>query len=108
MILPEEKLICAFDLIISSCALYHVPRLGQFFCPSAKLIKDGGHLFFSVDPAPDHMDIGVTTNEPIAEYAHSKRYIRRLSSEFGFSEVEIRVMAHRPNPGYWCAFQKTS
>lgn len=95
-----------FDLIVSSCALYHAADLNPVFEQSAKLLNVGGYLFFSVDPAPDHMDIGVTKDGAVMEYAHSRAYLRRLAAQHGFKELEIAVMMHRPNPGFWCGFRK--
>lgn len=92
-----------FDIVASSCVLYHVADLLFLFRESARLLVPGGHLFFSVDPAPDSMDIGVT---PLGEYAHSRRYLRRLASETGFTEISIKTMAHRATPGFWCAFRR--
>jgi hypothetical protein len=49
------------------------------------------------------MDIGVTTP---GEYAHSRRYLRRLAAETGFAEVAIKIMEHRVYPGFWCALRR--
>jgi SAM-dependent methyltransferase len=94
-----------FDIVASSCVLYHVADLAFFFRESARLLVPGGHLFFSVDPAPDSMDIGIT---PLGEYAHSRAYLRRLAEETGFVEVAIKIMEHRATPGFWCAFRRAS
>lgn len=94
-----------FDIVASSCALYHMADLGFFFQESARLLVSGGYLFFSVDPAPDTMDIGVT---PLGEYAHSRAYLRRLAAENGFVEITIKIMLHRASPGFWCAFRCAS
>ena len=92
-----------FDIIASSCALYHIADLAPFFRESARLLDSGGYLFFSVDPAPDSMDIGITAP---GEYAHSRRYLRRLAAETGFAEAAIKTMEHRATPGFWCAFRR--
>jgi SAM-dependent methyltransferase len=92
-----------FDVVVSSCALYHLADLAPFFRESARLLVPGGYMFFSVDPAPDDMEIGVT--EP-GEYAHSRAYLRRLAAETGFTETAIGVMPHRICPGFWCAFRR--
>lgn len=94
----------SFDIVASVSVLCHIADLAPFFRETARILVPGGHLFFSVDPAPDSMDIGVT--EP-GEYAHSRVYLRRLASECDFTEVAITVMEHRATPGFWCAFQRT-
>ena len=93
-----------FDIIAAAVVLYHTPDLGPFFREAARLLVTGGHLFFSVDPAPDSMDIGITGP---GEYAHSRAYVRRLAAETGFAETTIKIMPHRGNPGFWCAFRRT-
>lgn len=93
----------AFDVVASSCVLYHMADLAFFFRQSARLLVPGGHLFFSVDPAPDSMDIGIT---PFGGFAHSRAYLRRLAAENGFAEIAIKIMEHRAAPGFWCAFQR--
>ena len=92
-----------FDLVVSTSALYHIADLAPFFRESARLLIPGGHLFFSVDPASDSMDIGVA---PTGEFAHSRRYLRRLAAETGLVEAAIKIMPHRAMPGFWCAFQR--
>ncbi|MBM3565306.1 MAG: methyltransferase domain-containing protein [Alphaproteobacteria bacterium] len=92
-----------FDIIASSVALYYLADLGPFFREAARLLVQGGYLFFSTDPAPDSMDIGISGP---GEYAHSRRYIRRLAAESGFSEIAVRIMDHRGNPGFWWALRR--
>ncbi len=94
-----------FDLVVSSCVLYHIADLAPYFRESARLLASGGHLFFSVDPAPDDLDVALSAP---GEYAHSRAYLRRLAAETGFSEVAIAIMGHRATPGFWCAFRKGS
>jgi predicted TPR repeat methyltransferase len=77
--------------------------LAPYFRQAARLLEPGGNLFFSVDPAPDDMEIGESGP---GEYAHSRSYLRRCAAETGFSEVAIAVMGHRATPGFWCAFRK--
>ena len=93
----------SFDLVASACVLYHIADLAPFFREAARLLVPGGHLFFSVDPAPDAMDIGVSSP---GEYTHSRRYLRRLAAETGFTEAAIKIMLHRAYPGFWCAFRR--
>ena len=93
-----------FDLAISACVLYHLADLAPFFQEAARLVNPGGHLFLSVDPAPDHLDFGETNP---GEYAHSRRYLRELAAETGFAEAAIKIMDHRSTPGFWCAFRRT-
>ncbi len=94
-----------FDIVASAVVLYHVADLAPFFRESARLLIPGGHLFFSTDPAPDAMEIGVSAP---GEYAHSRRYLRGLAAATGFAEVAIRIMEHRGHPGFWCAFRRTA
>lgn len=92
-----------FDIIASAVVLYHIADLAPFFREAARLIVPSGHLFLSVDPAPDSMEIGVS--QP-GEYAHSRRYLRRLATETNFAEVAVKFLPHRGNPGFWCAFRR--
>ncbi|MCC7015706.1 MAG: methyltransferase domain-containing protein [Rhodospirillales bacterium] len=92
-----------FDLVASSCVLYHIADLAPYFRQASRLLVPGGHLFFSVDPAPDNMGIALSAH---GEYAHSRAYLRHLAAETGFSEVAIAIMGHRATPGFWCAFRK--
>lgn len=92
-----------FDIVASSCALYHLADLASFFRQSARILVPGGYLLFSADPAPDSMEIAVTNP---GEYAHSRRYLRRLAAENGFAESAIRIMEHRYYLGFWCAFRR--
>lgn len=92
-----------FDVIASTVVLYYVADLAPFFRESARLLVPGGHLFFSTDPAPDSMEIGVSGE---GDYAHSRAYVRRLAAATGFAEIAVRIMAHRGNPGFWFAFRR--
>ena len=92
-----------FDLITSSCALYHLADLAKVFAEARRLLAPGGIFAVSVDPAADDMEIGVS--EP-GEYAHSRRYLRILAQAQGFTEHEIRVIEHRRFPGFGCVFFK--
>ena len=92
-----------FDGIAATVVLYHMADLAPFFRQAARLLVPGGHLFFSTDPAPDSMDIGVSGP---GEYAHSRAYVRRLAAESGFAEIAVKVMAHRGNPGFWWALRR--
>ena len=92
-----------FDIIASAVVLYHIVDLTPFFREAARLLVPGGHLFFSTDPAPDSMEFGMSGP---GEYAHSRRYLRKLAAETGFAEISIKLMPHRGNPGFWCAFRR--
>ncbi len=92
-----------YDAVVSCCVLYHMAGLGPYFREASRLLAPGGHLFISVDPAGDAMDIGVTEE---GEYAHSRKYLRRLAAEFGLEMFEARIMGHRRFPGFWCVFRR--
>ncbi len=92
-----------FDIIASTGVLYHMADLAPFFREAARLLAPSGHLFFSTDPAPDSMDIGVSSP---GEYAHSRAYVRRLAAESGFAEIAVKIMAHRGNPGFWWVLRR--
>ncbi len=40
------------------------------------------------------------------EFAHSRRYVRRLAAESGLEEAAIEILEHRFYPGFYCAFRK--
>lgn len=92
-----------FDIVAAAVVLYHIADLAPFFREAARLLVPGGRLFFSVDPAPETMDIGVSGED---EYAHSRAYVRRLAADTGFAEIAVRIMAHRGNPGFWWTFRR--
>ena len=94
-----------FDVVAASCALYHLADLEPFFRQAARVLAPGGHLVFSVDPAPDSLDVAQTNPR---EYAHSRRYLRELARRSGLAEIAIRIMEHRYYLGFWCAFQKSA
>lgn len=91
-----------FDIVAATGVLYHIADLRPFFRQAARLLVPGGHLFFSTDPAPDSMDIGVSGP---GEYAHSRAYVSRLAAETGFADIGVRIMPHRDNPGFWFTFR---
>lgn len=93
-----------FDIIASTVVLYYFPDLGPFFREAARLLVPGGHLFFSVDPAADEIDAGVSPMD--GSFGHSRAYVRRLAAQTGFAEVSIGILPHRGNPGFWCAFRR--
>ncbi len=92
-----------FDIVAATVVLYYMADLAPFFRQSARLLVPGGYLFFSTDSAPDSMEIGVSGE---GEYAHSRAYVRRLAAATGFTEIAVRIMAHRGNPGFWWAFRR--
>ena len=112
-----DQLICAdicqalrsidrsFSVVTCSSALYHWANLTTFFDSVASVLLPNGHLIFSVDPASDEMDIGQSAP---GEYAHSRSYIRRITTSAGFREISITIDAHRSYPGFWCVFQRIS
>ena len=108
--LIEDDLVAAmalrtdrFDIIVSTVVLYHIADLAPYFREAARLLAPGGYLFFSTDPAPDSMEIGVSSP---GEFAHSRAYVRRLAAETGFAEIAVKIMPHRGNPGFWWALRR--
>ena len=97
------KLPRKFDIITSCCALYHVADLKPIFEQTARLLRTSGFFFFSVDPSTDKFDIAMI--EP-GEYAHSRRYLRKLANTYGFTEIGIYIKTHRRFPGFICAFRR--
>lgn len=94
----------SFDLITSCAALYHFGDLSGVFEQSSRLLGPGGLLAFSVDPCGDDWEILQTSP---SEYAHSRRYLRRLAEDSGLAEVAIEILPHRAYPGFFCAFRKS-
>ena len=92
-----------FDLVTCCDALYFLADLTGFFAAAASRLAPGGVLAFTVDPCSDQFDVTMTAK---GEYAHSRRYVRRLAAESGFEEVAIEILEHRFYPGFYCAFRK--
>ncbi len=91
-----------YDAVISSCALYHIADLDAFFASAERVLQAGGLLCFSVDPATEPFEIAQTAQ---GEFAHSRRYLRRVAASQGFQELDIRILEHRMYPGFYCAFR---
>lgn len=92
-----------FDLVTCCGALYFLPDLSGFFAAAASRLVPGGVLAFSLDPCSDQFDVTMTGD---GEFAHSRRYVRRLAAESGLDEVAIEILEHRFYPGFYCAFRK--
>ncbi|MCH7956499.1 MAG: methyltransferase domain-containing protein [Proteobacteria bacterium] len=92
-----------FDLVTCCDALYFLADLSGFFAAAASRLAPGGVLAFTVDPCSDQYDVTMTAK---GEYAHSRRYVRRLAAEGGLEEVAIEILEHRFYPGFYCAFRK--
>ena len=92
-----------FDLVTCCDALYFLADLSGFFAAAASCLAPSGVLAFTVDPCSDQYDVTMTAK---GEYAHSRRYVRRLAAEGGLEEVAIEVLEHRFYPGFYCAFRK--
>lgn len=87
-----------FDTAFAACTLYHMADLSPIFTQVGRLLKPGGIFAFSVDPAPDHMEIGTTGP---GEYCHGLPYLRHLAETTGFSERGVEIDRHRGPPGFW-------
>lgn len=94
------------DIIASSAAVYHIGDLAPLFAASTRALDAGGLLCFTVDPCSDAFDIRCTAGGDVPEFAHSRKYLRRLAAANGLDEVAIRLDRHRVYPGFYCAFIK--
>lgn len=92
-----------FDLVTCCDALYFFPDLSGFFAAAASRLAPGGVLAFTLDPCSDQFDVSMTGD---GEFAHSRRYVRRLAADSGLEEVTITIFEHRFYPGFYCAFRK--
>ncbi len=92
-----------FDLVTCCDALYFLADLTGFFAAAASRLAPGGVLAFTLDPCADQYDVSMTGE---GEYAHSRRYVRRLAAASGLEEVAIEILEHRFYPGFYCAFGK--
>lgn len=92
-----------FDTILSSGVFYHIADLAPVFTQAARLLNSGGVFAFSTDPDIDDHEVRATAP---GEYAHSRRYLRRLAAETGLIERAITIAPHRGSPGFWCVFEK--
>ena len=92
-----------FDTVFASCVFPYIGDLAPVFAQVSGLLNADGMFVFSVDPAPDSMEIGVTVT---GEYSHSRKYLRGLAKQNGLLERVIEIDRHRGPPGFWCAFKK--
>lgn len=93
----------AFDTVFAACTLYHMADLSPVFAQVARLLRPGGIFVFSVDPAPDHMDIGMSNP---GEYCHSLPYLRRMAADAGLGERGLEIDRHRGPPGFWMTLRR--
>lgn len=91
------------DTVFAACVFPYIGDLSGVFAQAGRLLNPGGAFVFSVDPAPDSMEIGVTVT---GEFSHSLRYLRGLAERHGLTERLVEVDRHRGPPGYWCAYGK--
>jgi predicted TPR repeat methyltransferase len=72
-----------FDLFISTDVFIYIGKLDEIFAAAQKASTDRACFAFSVETSPEE-DYSLLKS---GRYAHSKKYIKRLAREYGFSLV---------------------
>src|SRR5690606_6148724 len=76
-----------YDLVLCNFCLFYFIDLKGFFKGSANCLGPGGRLILTVYPCWDDCD--VMRKGPPLEYAHSRKYLRRMAAESGLVEERI-------------------
>ncbi len=77
------------DLVLAADVFIYVGGLEPVFTGVARILEPGGRFCFTVEPAPDTLDVQLM---PSLRYAHSEAYVRRLAAQHGF-KVDDMVRA---------------
>jgi predicted TPR repeat methyltransferase len=92
----------AFDLLVAADVLIYIGDLAPTFAAAASALRPAGLFAFSVESgsAPRY-----ELNKSTHRYTHSKPYVQRLASMYGFVEVvftdiTVRKEAGQDVPGY--------
>lgn len=96
------------DLVIAADVFIYVGRLEAVFSGAARALRTGGWFAFTVERAPDDMDVQLL---PSLRHAHAEPYLRRLAAEHGLAvcmlrEAPIREDQGRPVPGWYVVMQR--
>ncbi len=96
------------DLVIAADVFIYVGRLEAVFDGVARALRPAGWFAFTVERAPDTIDVQLL---PSLRHAHAEPYLRRLAAEHGLSvrvlrEAPIREDQGRPVPGWYVVMQR--
>ncbi len=97
------------DLVIAADVFIYVGRLDAVFAGAAQALRPGGWFAFTVERAPDGVDVQLL---PSLRHAHAEPYLRRLAHQHGFDvcllrESPIREDQGRPVPGWYVVMRRT-
>jgi predicted TPR repeat methyltransferase len=97
-----------YELVVAADVFIYVGALQAVFAAVAQVMEKGGVFCFSVESASDRLDYEL---RPSLRYAHSLRYIRKLSEQYGFeiartSAHPIRDDQRSPVPGWFAWLDK--
>lgn len=92
-----------YDLIVACDVLIYCGQLENFFAAAAQSLRDGGHLFFTVEqaasnaPAPYHL-------HPSGRFRHQRAYLEHCLRSAGLHvraihEESLRMEMQQPVPG---------
>jgi len=88
------------DLVIAADVFVYIGNLAPVFAAASRAVKAGGWLAFTTEIA----ETGTFTLDVSGRFGHSDRYIRALSTEYGFSrarhdEIVVRRQSDDPVSG---------
>lgn len=86
-----------YDLFISTDVFIYIGRLDEIFSAAQKASTDNACFAFSVETSPDE-DYSLLKS---GRYAHSKKYIKRLADQYGFSVVYKKKTKIRKESEDW-------
>ena len=86
----------AFDVVIAADVFIYIGDLAAIFAQVSRVLGTGGVFAFSIERATDERDFAL---QPSGRYNQSTNYIRRLTLQAGFSEVESFAQTLRGAPG---------
>ena len=100
---PDRR--ARYDLIVCNWCLFYFPDLEGFFAAATSALAPGGRVLFTVYACGDEADV-VGKEKTVMEYAHSRRYLRRLAAGNGFGEERLEVRQLCVYPGIYGNFFK--
>lgn len=107
----------SYDVIIAADVLVYLGALDEIVAEARRLLRTGGFLLFSVEAlealhkeAPAVDSLPLYQLNPSGRYAHSARYLEKLSSENGFNSLAMASLQARHDRGMpiaaWAAVWK--
>jgi len=88
-----------FDLILSADTLTYFGALDDVFAAAHSAMREGGHLFFTVEAIVGGDSGSGYRINPHGRYSHGEVYLRHALSNAGFTAVAMEAMPFRTEGG---------